>query len=322
MNLEKEPLVSIIIINYNGKQYLEKCLQSIEQINYNNYEIFLVDNNSTDNSVDFVEKNFPNINVIKLDKNYGFAKPNNIAAKQSKGNLFYFLNNDTRICPNSLSELVNALNNPDIAIGQSLLLKENNDVDSSGDYITKMGLAYSSTKKEDKVKPILSARGASMIIKKEVFWNLGGFDSKFFASFEDVDLGWRAWISGYKVVLVPTSIVYHLGGATTKELESEINFHGVKNTLILCLTNFELPYSIQSIYSLFKLTLNNFFFHPDPVKLYDVKFKMPQSGSIVKAIVWIIKNFRYVIKKRNQVKSTRVISTKELFESGLIQDLK
>lgn len=321
MNLEKEPLVTIIIINYNGKPYLKKCLKSIEQTTYKNYEIVLVDNNSTDESVDFVEKNFPDIKVIKLDKNYGFAEPNNIAAKQSKGDLFYFLNNDTEICSNSLSELVTAIKKPDIAIGQSLLLKENNDIDSSGDYFTKKGLVYSSTKKENKVKTILSARGASMIVKKEAFWKLGGFDTKFFASFEDVDLGWRAWIGGYKVVLVPNSIVYHLGGGTTKELESEINFHGVKNTLILCLTNFEFLYSIQSISSLFKLMLKNFFFHRDPLKTDDVKFKVPQSGSIVKALVWILKNLGYIIKKRNKVKSFRVVSTKELLENGLIQDL-
>lgn len=322
MNIENEPLVSIIIVNFNGKQYLQKCLNSIEQSAYRNYEIILVDNNSSDGSVEYVKKNFQDVIIIKLDNNYGFAEPNNIAAKQSKGDLFYFLNNDTEILQNSLSELVYTLNKSDIAIGQSLLLKENNDVDSSGDYITKMGLVYNSTKIEKTIKPILSARGASMIIKKEIFWNLGGFDKKFFASFEDVDLGWRAWISGYKVVLVPTSIVYHLGGATIKNLESEISFHGVKNTLILCITNFEFLYSIQSIGNLSKLMFKKFFFHIDPANSYDMKLNIPRIGIIFKAFVWLLKNFRYVINKRNTVKLSRIVSTKELLEKGLIQDLK
>jgi len=217
--MKKIPLVSIIIVNYNGKTHLEECLSSLEKIDYKNYEIILVDNNSTDTSVEYVKNTYPSITIIKLNRNYGFAEPNNIGAKNAKGDYLLFLNNDTTVNPNFISEMVNVLEqDPQIAICQSLLLKPNGEVDSSGDFIDTLGRAYSSKNKENEVKKILSARGASMMVRKDSFWDLGGFDKRFFASFEDVDLGWRAWIWGYKIVVVPSSIVYHKGGQTVKQL--------------------------------------------------------------------------------------------------------
>ena len=88
--MEKIPLVSIIIVNYNGKTHLEECLSSLEKIDYKNYEIILVDNNSTDTSVEYVKNTYPSITIIKLNRNYGFAEPNNIGAKNAKGDYLLF----------------------------------------------------------------------------------------------------------------------------------------------------------------------------------------------------------------------------------------
>jgi len=196
--------------------------------NYKNFEIILVDNKSEDDSIISTRKKYSNISIIELDKNYGYAKPNNMGAKKAKGDLLYFLNNDTIISKNSIEELVKVLQKPEIAICQSLLLHHDNSVDSSGDYINNLGIPYSSKENPSEMRYILSARGAAMMIKKSVFWELLGFDEKFFASFEDVDIGWRAWLWGHKVALVPQSIVYHTGGATVRNLSFEIKFHGVK----------------------------------------------------------------------------------------------
>jgi GT2 family glycosyltransferase len=142
------PLVSIIIVNYNGKSYLEKCLKSLIEINYKNTEIILVDNNSSDSSIKFVEDNYPSIIILKLDQNFGFAKPNNMAAKIAKGEYLLFLNNDTMVTPNFISELLKTFAlNSNIAICQSYLLKMNGDVDSSGDFIDFLGRAFSSKEK-------------------------------------------------------------------------------------------------------------------------------------------------------------------------------
>jgi len=321
--MKNEPLVSIIIVNYNGKEYLEKCLKSLMKIAYKNYEIIIVDNNSTDDSLEFVKNKYPSIIIIKLDKNHGFAEPNNIGAKIAKGDFLLFLNNDTVVNPNFLEKMVNVLNKDSkIAICQSLLLKPNNDIDSSGDFVDELGRAYSSRKKLTDVKEILCARGASMMVKKDPFWDLGGFDKKFFASFEDVDICWRAWLWGYKVVLVPDSIVYHKGGSTVQNMSSEVRFHGVKNSLVLRLTNFETSFALSSIMKSFFIVLARKLFKVDVVPDPEESLPLPSFGILLHGVGWVFKNISYVTSKRKEVNSRRVVSTNDLLKKQLITKLK
>ena len=311
------PLVSVIIVNYNGKRHLEKCLESLMNVDYEKYEVILVDNNSTDNSVEFVKNVHPSVIIIKLDNNYGFAEPNNIGAKNAKGELLLFLNNDTVVNPNFIREMVKVLNqDSEIAICQSLLLKPNGEVESSGDFIDILGRAYMSKEKETKVKEIFSARGASMMVRKKMFWELGGFDKNFFASFEDIDLSWRAWIWGYKIVLVPNSIVYHTGGQTVQLLTPEIKFHGVKNNLVLCLANFEAP--LGKIIKLFYASLMKKSFGISVGTDYELARPLPSFGTVFRGLMWVLKNFKYVSVKRKKVNSRRSRTTEELVQRGLI----
>jgi len=318
MTQDIDSLVSIIIVNYNGRKYLQKCLKSILENNYKNFEIILVDNNSSDDSIEYVRKYFPKVKVIILDKNYGYAEPNNTGAKIAKGKFLFFLNNDTELSPNSISELVKAIKDPKIAICQSLLLKPDGKVDSSGDFINTLGLAYNTCKKSEEIKPILSARGASMLVRKDVFWDLDGFDEKFFASFEDIDLGWRAWIFGYTVVLVPSSIVYHLGGKTVALLGSEIKFHGVKNTLLLNLTNFDLSFTLKNIFLLPAEMIARKFSKMEKYENSEQFLNLPSLSNIIKAIIWVLRNYGHVNTKRKKVNSRRVRSTNELIKMELI----
>jgi len=318
-NMENNPLVSVIIVNYNGKTYLEKCLESLMKINYKNYEIILVDNNSTDTSIEFVKNTYPSITIIKLNDNYGFAEPNNIGAKNAKGDYLLFLNNDTEVNPDFIEEMVKVLKqDPKIAICQSLLLKPNGEVDSSGDFIDTMGRAYSSKNKVNEVKKILSARGASMMARKDLFWELGGFDKIFFASFEDVDLGWRAWIWGYKIVLVPNSIVYHKGGQTVKKQLSDVRFHGVKNSIVIRLTNFETTFATSSVFKTFGFFLLRRTFGISVVNDHEEIFPLPSIKTVFRGTMWVMKNLGYVLAKRKKVNSKRIRSTKDLLNLGLI----
>ena len=180
MENKQHPLVSVIVVNYNGKNLLENCFQSISQINYPNYEVLLIDNNSTDDSIEFVKNNYSSTIIIKLEKNYGFAYPNNVGAKNSKGELLLFLNNDTKVTPNFISEMVEVLQRDStIAICQSMLLKTNGEVDSSGDFVDMIGVSFSSKQKTENISEILAAKGASMLVRKDVFTKLGGFDEIF-----------------------------------------------------------------------------------------------------------------------------------------------
>jgi len=326
----KDDLVSIIIINYNGRSYLEECLASLMKVTYSNFEIIVVDNCSTDDSLEFVKNNHPTVIIIKLEKNYGFSHPNNVGAKNAKGELLLFLNNDTKVNPEFLSAMVNELKkDPKIAMCQSLLLNFNGEVDSSGDFIDSIGACFSSKKKIEKIRNILSAKGAAMMMRKEIFEKLGGFDEKFFASFEDVDLGWRTWILGYKVVVIPQSVVYHVGGTTVKKLKDELTFHGYKNQLAMKITNFESDLALKNIlkfiFSYGFRGLKVFFDYKlkgyTEIKTTNYEEKIAQKPNywlLFKAVFWLFKNYNYLKKKHQKVNSSRIFSTDDLQKQKVI----
>jgi GT2 family glycosyltransferase len=324
------PKVSIIIVNFDGKELLEKCLESLFKVDYENFEVILVDNNSSDGTIEFITKNYPSVIIIKLDSNKGFAEPNNIAAKIAKGDYLLLLNNDTVVTCNFISEMIKVMeHDKTIGICQSLLLKPDGSIDSSGDFIDKLGVVYNSKTKTDEIREISSARGASMLIHKKLFDKLGGFDEKFFVSFEDVDLGWRTWILGYRVVLVPNSIVYHSAGTTIKKIMSEIAFHGFKNQLSMKITNFEPPLAIKNIllffivYGIRELKIRLDYSFRGTTKLSSTKYEnniasKPNFQTIFKSMGWIIKNQRYLVKKQRLVNSMRIFSTNDLQKKFII----
>lgn len=311
------PLVSIIIVNFNGLDYLKKCLESILKINYSNYEIIIVDNNSKDGSIKFIEKNYPKAILKKLDMNYGFAYPSNSGAKLAKGDLLLFLNNDVIVTPNFLNELVKPIiSNENIGICQSLLLKFDNEVDSSGDFIGKNGIPFNSKSVYSKPTEILSPRGASFIIKNRLFFSLGRFDERFFASFEDVDLGIRTWLSGNTVLVIPKSIVFHLGGATISKNKIFFQFHGTKNIMIIFFTYFDflimskifISNLLSIIKSIFKVKSND--------STHETTF--PSFKIILKSLWWIITNQKYLKEKKRKINNNKKFLIRLLIVKGLI----
>ena len=328
------PKVSIIIVNYNGKELLQKCLDSLLKVNYDNFEIILVDNNSTDGSVEFITKNYPSLIIIKLDSNKGFAEPNNVAAKISKGKYLLFLNNDTVVTPNFISEMVKVMEtDKKIAICQSLLLKPDGSIDSSGDFIDHLGVVYNSKIKIDEIREVSSARGASMLVRSDIFEKLDGFDQKFFITFEDVDLCWRSWILGYRVLIIPTSIVYHEGGITIKKIKSEIAFHGFKNQLAMKITNFEPILAIRNmmlffgIYGIRELKIWLDYTISGSTKLSSTEYEdniapKPSFKVIAKSIFWILSNYGYLLKKQRTINKNRVYSTTILKKMNIIHNVK
>lgn len=328
------PKVSIIIVNYNGKELLQKCLDSLLKVNYDNFEIILVDNNSTDGTVEFITKNYPSLIIIKLDSNKGFAEPNNVAAKISKGKYLLFLNNDTVVTPNFISEMVKVMEtDKKIAICQSLLLKPDGSVDSSGDFIDHLGVVYNSKTKIDEIREVSSAKGASMLVRSDIFEKLDGFDQKFFITFEDVDLCWRSWILGYRVLIIPTSIVYHEGGITIKKIKSEIAFHGFKNQLAMKITNFEPILAMRNmmlffgIYGIRELKIWLDYTISGSTKLSSTEYEdniapKPSFKVIAKSIFWILSNYGYLLKKQRTINKNRVYSTTILKKMNIIHNVK
>jgi len=128
---ELNPLVSVIIVSYNGRTYLDKCLDSLKVTTYPNFEILVVDNNSSDQSSDMVKMKYPYVKLIELKKNLGFAMANNLGAEAGKGDFYIFLNNDTIVTQTWLSELVNAViqsQDNEVAIARSFLVRQDGEI--------------------------------------------------------------------------------------------------------------------------------------------------------------------------------------------------
>ena len=313
-------LVSIIVVNWNGKHYLRACLSSLYKQNYKNIEVLLVDNASIDGSVKYVKKYFPKTKIIINKKNLGFAEPNNIGYDNSKGKYILFLNNDTRVTDNFLTELIKVLQS-DKKIGgvqSKILLMDNpKKLDSVGAFLTITGFLYhyGIAKKDspnyDKQINIYSAKGACMMFSREVLTKvkIDGeiFDSRYFAYFEETDLCHRVWLAGYRIVFAPKSVIYHkLGGTSTLINNAFVQYHSFKNRINSYLKNFErvtllkiLPLHVflSEVYAVLNLLRAN-------VKLFI---------AIQKAIVWNIKNINETLKKRSKIqKGVRKIIDKVL----------
>jgi len=215
--------------------------------------IHVIDNASTDDSVSFLQKNFPNVGIIQNAENFGYAKGYNIALKQINEPYFVLLNSDVLVTTNWLRNVLEIFENErETAIFQPKILDYKNKeyfeyAGAAGGFIDKYGFPFcrgrifSSIEKDanqyDKISEIFWASGACMFIRKEIFEKFGGFDQDFFAHQEEIDLCWRVQNEGFKVKYIPNSVVYHIGGATLKENSPKKTFLNFRNSLYTLLKN-------------------------------------------------------------------------------------
>jgi GT2 family glycosyltransferase len=218
-----QKLVTVVIVNWNGKRYLKDCLNSLEQQSNRAFDTIVVDNGSNDGSAQFLQQNYPNIKVIALDRNIGYSVGINLGIQNAQSKYLIALNNDTKVHSNWLEELLKmAESNSHIGSCQPKIMSIQNPqlIDSVGLAIKKNGEAYQIGFQEkdhgqyDKFTELLGACSASVLYRREALMQIGGFDADFFAYFEDVDIALRLNKAGWKCMFVPTSIVYHYGSAT------------------------------------------------------------------------------------------------------------
>ena len=302
----KEPLVSVIIINMNGRDYLKKCLPSLIDESYKNKEIIIVDNGSVDGSVEFVKKNYSKILVIENKFNAGFAGANNQGYKKTHGKYLFLLNNDTMIPKVLFKPLVDFMET-DSSVGatQPRVLRQNEPekLDSVGSFFTRSGFLYhfgfghKDTKALRRVRPLFSAKGCSLMLRKSLIDRIGLFDKDFFAYFEETDLCWRIWLSGFKIFYVPDSYVLHKGWGTTSRMNfSFINFHSYKNRIYSLIKNL-------SCWNLVSILPVNIFFSvvASVADLFTGKLK--ECFSIWKAFYWILLNMDKVLVERRHIQT-------------------
>ena len=219
--------VSVIVLNWNGKRFLKDCLSSLFKQDYDSYEVLLIDNGSTDDSLDFVRHQFPltkKLRIIALNRNYGFSKGNNIGVTYAKGDFIIILNNDTKVKPNFITQVVKiAENDEQIASVGCQILSINNRVwfsqkFTNGGFIVPFFLQGLVKARIDLISQRycvnLANSGCACLFRKAVFESIGGYDEDFLADWEDWDLGYRINLAGYKSVHIPLPLVFHVGGGT------------------------------------------------------------------------------------------------------------
>lgn len=245
------PSVSFVICNYDGRDYLQALFESLRALDYPRelIECIVVDNGSSDSSPEFIQQNLPEVKLIRNSQNLGFARACDQGAEAARGEWLAFVNNDMRLDPGWLRRLFAALGKcgDDVVCGGGKILSwDGRKVDFIGGTLTFYGHAFQRefgedvpTVSADAPEEILFACGGSMLIRRDVFIEVGGFDEDYFAYFEDVDLGWRLWLMGYKVIFVPQAISYHHHFGTTKRfLESKHLFLCERNALFSVYKNY------------------------------------------------------------------------------------
>lgn len=308
---QKESLVSVLILNHNGLKLLAECLPSVLSTNYSNFEIVLVDNGSTDGSVDYVRESFGDssrIKIIRLSSNIGVTKAFNIGLKAAGGDLIASLNNDTIVDRNWLDALVCELDShPHAGAAQCKLLAyfDRSLIDSAGCQMDPCGHAIEKGYRERDQgqyysgEEIFSAGLPASIYRRDVLDRVGSLDTDFFAGYEDADLCWRIRLNGYTVIYAPEAIVYHRRNSTSRsvsELTNFVSWNFSKNWIAMLLKN----YSLSSLLRISHRIIVGAFLSSFGYLLL-AKKELRFIG--LSAIVWNIRHFKEIMVKRSIIQS-------------------
>ncbi len=246
------PSVAVVILNYNGKKHLEQFLPSVMATSYLNLQIFVADNGSNDDSIDFVQRNFPHIKILDHHINEGFAGGYNWALKRVEAEYYVLLNSDVEVTNDWVTPVIELMEkDKSIAAAQPKMLafhqKDSFEyAGAAGGWIDQLGYPFSRGRVFDicetdegqynHCEPIFWASGAAMFVRASVFHEMNGFDPYFFAHQEEIDLCWRMQLAGYTIMACPDSAVYHVGGGTLPRGGRKV-FLNFRNNLIMLAKN-------------------------------------------------------------------------------------
>lgn len=314
----KKGLISIIVTNYNGLQFLDDFFRSVFNQTYENVEVIMVDNNSSDESVMFTRKTFPQVKIIENKENSGYAGGNNLGLKEAKGEYIAISNNDTVLQPDLLEKLLEAYNEiPNLGAVQPMfkIASEQTKLDSCGSFWTNTGFNYhygiykeANLSKYNKNFPVYSLKGVFMLMPREIIEKVGLFDDDFWCYFEETDFCHRVWLAGFECWYYPqSSLLHNIGGTSTKKDNSFVQFHSFKNRLCSYLKNLG---SWEMLKTLPVYFFMNFFWSIGFLVKGDIK----KFLVVYKAFWWNIVNSRNTLNKRKHVqKDIRIKTDAEIF---------
>lgn len=310
--------VSIIILNWNGKESLRACLQSVQLASYRPLEIVVVDNNSLDDSPEMVEKEFPNVILVRNDKNLGYAGGNNKGIEKSTGDYIFILNNDTKVTKNFLQPLVRIMElNKAVGCVQPKIVYGGNHsmLNAVGSYFTSTGFLYhfgyrkkANAPQYNKKLKIFSAKGAGMLLRKSALKKVGLFDEDFFIFFEETDLCHRLWLAGYRVIYEPSSLIYHYEAVDTSKQMNDFtrSFLSFRNRICSYLKNLE----IRSLIPLFTVLI---FVYVVMFFVYFFTLKLWNAWAIVLSFIWNTIYLPKTLLKRSRIQKFRKITDTQLY---------
>ena len=257
------PSVAVVILNWNGRAFLEKFLPSVLASMYDPLTVYVADNASTDDSVLFLQQHFPQVKILVNSENEGFAKGYNTALRQVEASYYVILNSDVEVDPNWITPVITMMErDKNIAACQPKIISYKNKdafeyAGASGGFIDRLGYPFSRGRvfdhcekdngQYDQPMPVFWATGAAMFVRSSVFHEAGGFDEYFFAHQEEIDLCWRMQRMGYTVYAQPTSVVYHVGGGTLSADDPKKSFLNFRNNLVMLSKNLPFKESIWKI---------------------------------------------------------------------------
>ena len=328
MEPTNSPKVAVAILCWNGKEFLTKFLPSIVRSDYPNFEVYVIDNLSQDTSVSFVKNEYPDVKVIELGKNLGFAGGYNTALKEIEADYFIILNQDVQVDPGWIFPIVEMMENDgEIAACQPKVkaFYEQTHFEyagAAGGFIDYLGYPFCRGRvfdhsEEDKGQfddaiEISWASGAALFIRPKVFFDMGGFDEYFFAHMEEIDLCCRIKNAGYKIMYCPDSVVYHVGGGSLAQGHPKKIYLNFRNSLRTTLKNY--PSS-----GIFRVMLLRFILDDIAAVRALLRFKFKEFFAIAKADAHFVLSLPKWIGKRkqtNKMTKEKGIGKSRLQENG------
>ena len=318
---------AVVILNWNGRQHLAQFLPSVVEHTPSEVDIVVADNGSTDDSVEFLRREYPHIKLVLLDRNYGFAEGYNRALGQIDAECFVLLNSDIEVTAGWLKPLVAKLaNDSRVAVVAPKLLsyveKQNFEyAGAAGGFIDYLGYPFCrgrilSTIEQDAgqydtSREVFWASGAAFCCRADVFRALGGFDADFFAHMEEIDLCWRMQLQGYRIMVEPRSVVYHLGGGTLPNESPRKLYLNYRNNLAML---FKCAPTLQRIVVAVLRPVADMF----SVVLYLLKRQPQLAKATIKAyrdfIVW----HSELAAKRRAIRQSRVAESRLIYKGSMV----
>lgn len=320
--MTKNPRTAVIVINYNGENLLGESLSSLSEQSYPNYQIYLSDSNSEDNSVAFVKKNFPRVKVLASNKNLGCAGLSNFAVSRTKEEYIILMSNDMKFDKNCVAELVKTVQkDPKIGIASSVLVKYQKDPQKNGYVIDNAGMDMDIygfnfphlngrlfSQIPQKTFEVFASCGGSFCIRREVYEQASGFDKVFFYLSDDIDLSWRVRLLGYKIVVNPKSFLYHRQSVTLGQIKRiKTRFISERNILRMILKNYSKLSLIKILPRYFLLELGEFFY-------YLLTLRVNMSLAILKAFWWNLINLKDTLKQRKNIQTKRRVKDDKILK--------